>query len=501
MPQKQSATNDPYAAYGGSVANDPYAAYGGRIAAAPSAPEMSEVLGLPPGMSLPGVPGVPLPKQLQNTTMNSIQDAVGGFGMGVIKGGAHTLNTLGRLATHGAPDSPSTQEFFHTDPNNSLPEKLGYGGEQVGEFFLLPGGKLGKAAKALSGSEKIGYGGKLLGEALATGAVNKAQGGDFTQGAEMGALGGAAGDALGYGLRKGGAFALDHALNISGAKLRRTNPGQYLVENTPFPRYLKTASGMRDQANEDAKGVYDQILNKAEGTPNNVNLQPTLDEGQKFLTQFMSQNNSNLVTQADNVMDVAANTTVDGPMGRFTVPRGNPNPATMPPTLQQQPFGGIVPPAPNNSRLLSVPQALTAKRGLGAARSWNGNNFFEPPVTTMRDAMYGRAAQSIEDAAPGMSDLNNAYSNLATVGDSIDRKASLWPMLHAMGFGGVGGAIMGHGNVETALSALGSGVAYKGLSSAPAGYLIGKSGFMMPTAARAGRNAFLVVSHPDGGTQ
>ena len=175
--------------------------------------------------------------------LREIPSAAGQTILGGAKGAGSTLNSLleieqnyinpayaGQAIAHHffpsvpPPTSPAaemTAMFNHTEPSQEKPnwlvptdnpfQKFGYGGEQMGEYFI-PGGAEEDAAKFLlphanslaelaGGIPKIGeyikpvlgFGGRTVARALptamSTGGLNKLQGGDFWTGAGVGALG------------------------------------------------------------------------------------------------------------------------------------------------------------------------------------------------------------------------------------------------------------------------------------------------------------------------
>lgn len=423
----------------------------------------------------PGV-SAPTPEGLRGMQEHPYMDAAantagslfGGVAAGLTNSGRGLLNAMatGRGQVSRGPASTPTPD-----------EMPAYMGEQAAEF-MLPEAALGKLAEGVKGAQMLGRFASPLarltrigGEAAVSGGVNAMQGKDFTQGAELGAASEFGGQVIGGALKGFGTKTLNTALNISGSKLRRTNPAAFMLENGGFG--FRGVNGMRSAADDMAKDVYQQISDVTQNSSARINLQPMRDVGNNRVQQFMSQQNPNLVAQADNVMDTANNVTLPIMGTPLTVPRNAQVPMTA---------------------------AMDVKRGLGAARSWNGNNFFEPPVTSMRDAMYGTLNEAMNTAHPELRGLNNTYSNAATIADSIDRKSSLWPTLVAAGMGGVAGGSHG-GGVAGALSAIGTGLLYHGVTSAPAGYAAGRLGVGAPTMFNFAKDAYLGSQQPTSDNQ
>lgn len=445
--------------------------------------------------------GAPIPEALGVLQAHPYLDALGDTATtllsGVGVGAMHTMRGLGEgFLKFGSPSEYTAQQaYVKNNPNApnvrranllttpNADEKLPFYAEQAAEF-LAPEGLVSDVAKGVEGAKVLansprlakaaGFATRVGAEAGVTGTVNAAQGKDFQEGAATGALSTVGGAAAGYGLKKVGGAILDSALNISGSKLRRVgSPAQFMFEQGGFAG--QGAAGMRDTANIKAKQVYNQVSDLTKNSPNMVDLTPMRQTGRGFVKQFGRQQNPNLMAQGESLMDTANNVTLPSPVtgNMLTVPRNAQVPMTA---------------------------AMDVRRGLGAARSWNGNNFFEPPANSMRDAMYGQMNQAMRDVHPELRQLDKAYSNYATIGDSIDRKSSLWPSLVAAGSAATTGAMV-HGD---ALSAVVGGLAgigiQKTMSSAPFGYALGRTGVGMPTLANFGKNAFLASQSDTQGT-
>jgi hypothetical protein len=436
------------------------------------------------GLVLHGAsPASPVPPALRGMQKNPYTDAAVNTATslvgGTVAGAQHTLTGADNLIRKGLNKVGGNYPMLPTTPV-AKDERPAFYGEQMAEF-MLPSSWVGKASKAVEGAELVSKAPKLAsfltrvgGEALASGSVNALQGKDFTEGAEIGAASTAGGEALGYGLKKIGAPILNAALNISGAKLRRVNPAEFMFENGGFGMNARSAEAMRSSANTQAKQVYQRVSDITQNSPTLIDLNPMRSKGQEFMNQFGRQQNPNLMAQGEAIMDTANNVTLPSPVtGQpLTVPRNSQVPMTA---------------------------AMDVRRGLGAARSWNGNNFFEPPVTTMRDAMYGQMNEAMRSVHPELRQLDNAYANLATVGDSISRKSSMWPSLVAAASTGSAGFAHGGMAEGVGLGLLGMG-AEKMATSAPFGYGMGRLGAGMPTLFNAGKNAFLASQSDTQGT-
>jgi hypothetical protein len=178
-------------------------------------------------------------------------------GKGAVKGAGSTLNNIGHLfypdwlAKHmpgGAPSAEQQDSYFA--PSN-LPQEIGRGAEQAGEF-LLPGGaeELG-AEKLASLVPRLGKyaqpASRLATSALSTGLVNKAQGGDFS----TGALAGAGGGAVGETMRAAAPSIAESALGVRGTdKIRGRTVGDAILNETSGVRPETVLSSAKDRLRE-----------------------------------------------------------------------------------------------------------------------------------------------------------------------------------------------------------------------------------------------------------
>lgn len=105
--------------------------------------------------------------QNSTSTYGKISDALGNFSEGVVKGVGSTVTSLGQLAGKGLKHLPGqVGEFFagaegegqHQKETTFKPEgtaqKIGFGAEQLGEFFI-PAGEIAKVEKALTTGTNI----------------------------------------------------------------------------------------------------------------------------------------------------------------------------------------------------------------------------------------------------------------------------------------------------------------------------------------------------------
>jgi hypothetical protein len=181
--------------------------------------------GLPAGEELPGVPKAPTPAM--NKVVNPLPalQTAGNVAVGAGKGLLHTVSGTDEFARKHLPAVMTNSNMGLGPPANlehvremATPEgtaqKIGYGGEQAGEF-LLPGGAEKKGAARLA--EIIPQLGRfarpaanIATSALSSGTINAAQGGSPVTGALMGA----GGQVIGQGLKAMAPAVAEGALNI-----------------------------------------------------------------------------------------------------------------------------------------------------------------------------------------------------------------------------------------------------------------------------------------------
>lgn len=235
------------------------------------------------------------------TTMQYIGSAAKDFGKGILKGGLNTIANVGRMenkipfvgSTLYSPENVEKMDAFqaaHGQPQNTA-QKIGMGAEQAGEF-LIPGGAeeavaehmapilaevpwLAKAAPALA---------KMGTSAVASGAVNKAQGGSFGGGAAAGAVGAGVGE----GLKKIAPVLAETALNVRGSdRAYGRTPGQAILDETTgfSPRRIATqASGKVDKLSDDLEGM-------ARDSGNPASLQPAREAATQSIGAAHGRNN------------------------------------------------------------------------------------------------------------------------------------------------------------------------------------------------------------------
>ena len=245
-----------------------------------------------PGVAAPTVPA----DQGSPSTLRTIGTGLANLGIGAGKGALHTISSLDDWSRQHLPAFMTNQNFGFGPPANlehvkqmATPEgtmqKIGYGGEQVGEFLLPSGLEKGAAAgliKAAPALEKVAPLVRTGIGALSSGAVNKLQGGSFTGGAATGLAGGAAGE----GLRMLAPKIAESALNITKAdRAFGKTPGRAILEETRGIRPSKIAATGEERLQQ----LTPELERQAAASPQVASLTPARqvisDAEQKAITQ------------------------------------------------------------------------------------------------------------------------------------------------------------------------------------------------------------------------
>jgi hypothetical protein len=222
-------TTDPYAQYAqapSQSAGDPYAQYAQTDQSTPAQPASPSLLSQ----------GVDVAKNL---------------GIGAMKGAGSTMSSADDFARKHLPAFMTNTGMGFGKPENipavksmmepqGTAQSIGKGLEQAGEF-MIPGG----AEKKLLGKAPLLA--RMAGSALGSGVVNKAQGGDFSTGAAMGAGGNLVGEAA-----KGLAPKIaESAMDIRKAsRAFGKTPGQAILEETRGVRPETIADSAQERMNQ-----------------------------------------------------------------------------------------------------------------------------------------------------------------------------------------------------------------------------------------------------------
>ncbi len=322
--------------------------------------------------------------------------------LGAVKGTLHTglaLSDLGRSGLRTIPalrpyvDAPEDiQSGFRNflEPRGGE-QKLGYGAEQAGEFFLPGGAEKRLGVKAAELMPKLGRAAPVLGRlgagVLTTGAVNTAQGGSFGEGAVLGLGTGAVGEA-------GKAIAPSLAESALGVTKRLRGFGR-----TPGKAALEEIGGIRPgTVGENARAALDELTSQLEQQAGLSTIKTSTAPAVAVVDREMSkaaQRNSKALY--DQLNAVREQLTTEFSTGK--------------------PLGGQ----------LSASRLLELKRGIGELEgSWNPEQ--RGALKGIVRKVYSALDQELDRAVPESAQLNQRISSLIPVArraESTERGAEL----------------------------------------------------------------------------
>lgn len=349
--------------------------------------EINQIVGPAPKTAPPSAP----PSMLQSA-LSTGGDLVKGIG----KGALHTISSSDEWAREHLPAVLTNSNMGFGPPANlehvkematpqNTAQKIGYGGEQVGEF-LLPTGLEEGAAKL--GGAALGHGGeiagKLLGAAAHAGAINKAQGGS----AATGALMGAGGAVVGEGMKAAAPLIAESALGVRGAdKMYGRTVGNAIMEDTSGVRPSTIEGSARGKIAE-LKPQLEQAAADAGASGARGSLLPARQGVDDAIAGHMTNRATKTAAELEPLQThLAADATTGLPLAE-----------------QQTPTG-----------------LLQLKRGLDSdfIRNWSPLTGSRPALGQARQA-YGNLADEFHASAPGTADLDQRVSSLIPVANRAD---------------------------------------------------------------------------------
>lgn len=451
----------------------------------------------------------------------------GELGLGAAKGALHTLDTLGRYLEEPVPADRAKRSLLFRTTHPVLPswasfspqktpleqqlttasdaaQKFGYGGEQAGEFFL-PGGAVGDAAKGIDAATDVLKARPVLREAArlfgnaavegaTTGAVNKAQGGSFKTGAELGAGTPLAGAVASKALRP----LAEKASPALGNKILRPlgrafdfgkNPGKAISEEGIV------ATGPEDLANKLA--VRKTQVGRTIDHTVRANMNPA------SVTDVKPLVNGPVDKAIQRALDSPS---LDAQSKKVFIDRLNGLRESLLNEHELDATGQVVVKGPRNTNLNAL-ELSQLKRQVGDNTAWSGQPF-ESEINKVRRDIYGGLKQSIEKQVPGVRRLNERYGNLLSAEQSMKRRIPILQRNNTIGLtdalagvgagamegathGGVAGAALGAGvagGSKAVKSVLGRTARMRGMTLAPR---------VTPGLVRLARNAYLGKTSTD----
>jgi hypothetical protein len=260
----------------------------------------------------------------------------------------------------------------------TVPAKIGFAGEQTAEF-ALPGPMEEKAAVTLAaklpwlGSRALPLA-KLLTKALSTGAINKAQGGDFGSGAAIGAA-----------LPAAGMVAREVAPSLAETALGVTRRMRGFGK-TPGEAALSEVEGIRpgtiaENSQQKISALTNELETKAAASQTPMSTAPALAVLDREQAKAAAKNSKSLW---DQLQAVREQLTKD-------FQTGQPIPTQLHPS-----------------------KGLDLKRGIGdLEKSWNPDQ--RGATKGIIRKVYGALDKELDNAIPGSEGLNQRISSLITV--------------------------------------------------------------------------------------
>lgn len=357
--------------------------------------EINQIVGPAPSAGAQPIVDPDLPAQhpwsLQSALSNG-EDLLKGAG----KGALHTLDSTDDFARAHLPafltntnlgfGKPADLEAEHARevPQNTA-QRVGYGGEQVGEF-LLPTGLEKGAAKL--GGELLGHGGEIAGKILGAGGhsglINKAQGGEFGTGALLGAGGAGAGELL----KATAPVVAESALGVRGAdKMYGRTVGNAIMEDTHGVRPSTIEGSAREKI-----GELKPELERTAADAGAAGARGSLLPARQGVDDAIQKNLTNRATKtAGELGPLQSHLATDSVTG-------------LPLAQDQSPTG-----------------LLQLKRGVDSdfIRNWSPLTGSRPALGQARQA-YGSLADEFHAAAPGTQELDQRISSLIPVANRAE---------------------------------------------------------------------------------
>ena len=351
-------------------------------------------------------------------------------------------------------------------------EEIGFGAEQLGEFFIPVGG----GAKAVSTIEKIApkaskiarIGAEAIGEGAEYFTKSAAQTGDLEAAAESGAISAAippvisvAGKATAplkkYLSEKIAPRAINSLIKPVAKEFSfGRNPGAGIAAEGIV---ANTRQGLLDAVTAKKKEVGQEIGNLLKGkTAANkiIDVEPLLAPIDEAITSAAGRGEQGLVNRLTNLrngltteFETITTRTAAGTKEVRAVPRRQRN-------LQMTPE-----------------DARKFKTELGEATRWHGLPF-DGELNQVKVAVYRKLDDALDVAVPGIDALNQRYANLLSAEKSVEREAILKERQNLIGLipAGVGAAVgvgsavaSGDLSIEDAFLAGAAALGVKGLSS------------------------------------
>lgn len=336
--------------------------------------------------------------------------------------GIENAPTLGIIKKPTEPVKTSAEQIVPEELRTAqgTAEKIGFGAEQIVEFFI-PGGAATKLGKVAKGAKLLEKAPKILKE----GAELIARAG--TEAGTMVGMSALQGKTEGLGTVAGISAAIPVVGKVAG---KVTTPiAKYLGEKLP-PRIinsiLKPVSKEFNFAKNPGKGVIEEkiIANTPEQMLKKISFKKSvigkqIEEKLKTEGAGKTIDLNKTLTILDDGMQQAVNSGEQALFNRLQAIKDG-----LTKTFKIK--DGKIIPIENISRksLLSPEEAHALKREIGEATKWTGQAF-DDDVNQIRVKLYQSLNDNIDSVVPGAKALQKRYANMLSAEKSLDRTMTL----------------------------------------------------------------------------
>lgn len=347
----------------------------------------------------------------QKSLLSTVGEGAKNLGLGALKGVDSTISSADNFSRKHLPAFMTNTGMGFGKPANLEQQKtaqapqggmqsLGKGLEQAGEFLVPGAAEEAAAAKAgkFAPAAKMGY------SALTSGALNKAQGGDF----KTGALAGGIGSGISEGLSALAPKVAESAVGITKADRGfGKSPGEAILKDTKGIRPESVAESAQQKISQ----LSPQVEGLASGSPATPDLTPARQVVGRAINKATARNAASTAGQLD-------------PMSKFLTERFD--------------TGASIPATPTASDFLNLRRGFNDEFG-----QWNPDTL--PGVAGTGRQAYHALTDEFHNAVPETKDLDSRISNLIPVvkrAESTSRNAPL--IQRSLGrFGAHTGALTG----------------------------------------------------------
>jgi len=370
--------------------------------------------------------------------------------------------------------------YTRPEPPSNLAQKVGYGAEKFGEFYLPSGavGKLGEAvATGTAGLPVLVRGGINLGtraalEGAATGGITGMQGGDVKTAAALGAASPIAGALASPITQRLPGAVINYALRPLQKQFRfGMQPGEGVAgEGIMALSDASLLRKLRARQGEIGQGIGSELAGY--GGPGRTTIQQHLQPIDDAINQAATQNDQSLVNELTRFRKSITDKMVLDPQS-----------------------GQIVSAGDVSRRAMTPSEAAGVKMRIGEGTQWSGAPY-EKALNQAKADTYRSLRNRIEEMVPSVGPLADRYANVTEAINAAKRKETLSNILRFSDLLPIGvgvGESIREGHPGPVMGALG---AAKMLQTTPGATITAQLLRKAPTFAEALRNYYLSQANP-----